>query len=48
MDQRHVAGCSGKDYGIGIVVGGRTFIPNYGYTILEYKEKGGVNKLIIL
>lgn len=32
----------------GITVGERFFIPNYGYTIFEYKKgKDGVNTLIV-
>ena len=44
----HEAVCSDEDRynGIGIVIGERYFVPNYGYTIVEYKEEGGVNMLI--
>ena len=44
----HEAGCSDDDRynGIGIVAGERYFVPNYGYTIVEYKEENGVNTLI--
>ncbi|CAB9511918.1 expressed unknown protein [Seminavis robusta] len=31
---------------VGIVVGERSFVPNYGYTIVEYLEKDGVNKIL--
>jgi hypothetical protein len=44
----HVAGCHDDDRfnGIGVVVGNRHFVPNYGYTIYEYREGNGVNELI--
>ena len=44
------AGCDDESRfsGIGIVVGERYFVPNYGYTIMEYLEENGVNKLISL
>ena len=35
-----------KDDGGGIVINNRTFIPNYGITIYEYRKEGGVNILI--
>ena len=43
------AGCADEDRynGIGLFISGRYFIPNYGYTICEYKEVDGVNELII-
>ena len=46
----HVAGCDDNDRnnGVGIVVGERFFVPNYGYTIYEYKEGNGVNELMDL
>ena len=46
----HVAGCDDDDRfnGIGIVIGKRHFIPNYGYTIMECIEKEGANMLITL
>ncbi|CAB9531692.1 expressed unknown protein [Seminavis robusta] len=45
----HVAGCDDCDRfnGIGIVVGERYFVPNYGYTIFLYKERAGVNELVV-
>jgi hypothetical protein len=30
-----------------VVVGERTFTPNYGYNICEYRKHSGVNKLIV-
>lgn len=43
-----VAACDEGDRynGIGIVIGDRYFIPNFGYNVLEYMEEDGVNKLI--
>ena len=43
----HVAGCAGSEYGTGITVKERFFVPNYGYTIFEYEEGDGVNELTI-
>ena len=43
---RYVADCEGKDRDIGISIGDRYFIPNYGYLLLEYVVKGNVNKFI--
>ena len=43
----HKAGCSDGDrFSVGITIGDRYFVPNYGYTIVEYEEKDGVNTLI--
>lgn len=45
----HVALCDNNDRfnGVGIVVGERYFVPNYGYTIYEYKKGDGVNELLV-
>jgi hypothetical protein len=43
--EHHVALCEVN--GIGIVIGERYFVPNYGYTIYEYRERDGVNEFII-
>jgi F0F1-type ATP synthase alpha subunit len=32
---------------VGLVIGERYFIPNYGYTICEYVRHDGVNQLIV-
>jgi hypothetical protein len=42
----HVALC--KDRGRGVFVRDRYFVPNYGYTIFEYKESDGANELVDL
>ncbi|CAB9513875.1 hypothetical protein SEMRO_619_G176410.1 [Seminavis robusta] len=42
----HVAQCAEDDRGGGIVVGERSFVPNYGYTIVEYVAKDGANQII--
>ena len=46
----HVAGFNEDDRynGIGVAVGERYFVPNFGCTIYEYKEGDGVNELIAL
>lgn len=45
--QRNVAGCDESlRFNIGIVVGGRTYVPNWGYDIFEYVRKEDVNELI--
>lgn len=42
----HVAGCDDHlRNGVGIVVGERHFVPNYGYTICKHRETDGVNEL---
>ena len=43
----HVAGCSDDDnyLGIGLIIGERYFVPNCGYTIIEYRNEDGVNIL---
>ena len=46
----HMEGCNDDDrcIGIGIVIGERYFILNYGYTLFEYKEGAdGVNDLLV-
>ena len=43
----HPAQCAEEDRCKGIVIGDRSFIPAYGYTILEYMSEGNV-KLIQL
>ena len=49
--EHHVALCEEADRckvnGIGIVIVERYFVPNYGYTIYEYRERDGVNEFII-
>jgi hypothetical protein len=44
-----VAGCDDefRYCGAGIVIAERYFVPNYGYTIIEYEENDGVNRVII-
>ena len=43
------AGCSDEDrYDGGINIGDRFFTQNYGYTIVEYVEKDGVNQILPL
>jgi hypothetical protein len=42
----HVALCN--DRGRGVFVRDRYFVPNYGYTIFEYKESDGANELVDL
>ena len=42
----HIADCEERDRGIGISIGDRYFVPNYGYLLLEYETNGNVNKLI--
>ena len=42
----YVADCDEKDRNIGISIGNRHFIPNYGYLLLEYIVEDNVNKLI--
>ena len=42
----HVALC--KDRGRGVFVRDRYFVPNYGYTIFEYKEGDEANELVDL
>ena len=42
----HLAHCKDELRMNGIVIGDRSFVPNYGYTILEYYEEEGVNKFI--
>ena len=43
----HEAQCDEESrYSTGIVVGDRSFVPNYGYTIIEYIEKDGVNQIL--
>jgi hypothetical protein len=37
-----------KDRGRGVFVRDRYFVPNYGYTIFEYKESDGANELVDL
>ena len=41
-----VADCDEKDRNMGISVGDRYFVPNYGYLLLEYTAEDNVNKLI--
>ena len=36
-----------KFNGVSIAIGGRIFTAGYGVKIIEYKEEGGVNKLIV-
>jgi hypothetical protein len=41
------AQCEEENYGTaGIVIGSRSFIPAYGYTIIEYEEVDGVNRIL--
>jgi hypothetical protein len=44
----HESGCDDNDRygGLGISIGGRFFVPNYGYDIYKYRESGKVNELI--
>jgi hypothetical protein len=43
----HRALCDDKERdALGLVVGDRCFIPNYGYIIYKYKSSSGINKLI--
>lgn len=41
------ADCDDNDRGMKIVIGERHFVPNYGYTIYEYRAHGEVNELIV-
>jgi len=41
-----VAACDDEDRDIEIVIADRSFIPNYGYTTLDYRENGDVNELL--
>ena len=44
----NVAGCNEQEHGaLGIIVGQRSFVPNWGYDIFEYKEAWGVNELLV-
>ena len=43
----HTAGCEDDDRYIGITIANRQFVPSYGYTIFEYEEGEGNNKLIV-
>ena len=42
----YVALC--EDRGQRVFIGDRFFVPNYGYTIFEYKEGDGVNELVMV
>jgi hypothetical protein len=43
----YVALCDDMDrFNVGVVVGQRSYIPNYGYTLYDYRENGRVNELI--
>ena len=45
----NTAGCDDETRfnGSGITVGDRFFVPNWGYHIIEFEDKEGVNRLIV-
>ena len=45
----HEAPCNEADrHNIAIIVADRSFVPNYGYTIVEYIERDGINQILPL
>lgn len=44
----YVAACDEPErFNIGLVVDNRTFVPNYGYTIFDWRKNGKVNELLV-